>query len=97
MKSIDVLLHTERMNMQKEKLYATAALSSLSDGTMVMLNSIDPACYLWYQQKLFQWKILGYAEPTIHATGTEVLIVTPPSNVTFARRYIPLVHSSAGA
>ncbi|MEO7312117.1 MAG: hypothetical protein ABIX01_17065 [Chitinophagaceae bacterium] len=96
MKTIDLLLHKERMAKQKEKRFESAALSTLPAGTMVALNNDTKIACLWYQNKLFKWCIEGYESPVEPKIETEVFVITPASIVrTFTQGYEPNVHPSA--
>ncbi|MES2778036.1 MAG: hypothetical protein V4722_27920 [Bacteroidota bacterium] len=98
MKTIDVLLHAERMAMQKEKLFETAPLQALPAGTMVALKNDTTTAWLWYQNNLFKWGVEGYAKPVHLAIDTVVSVLTPASIVrTFASGYYPIIHSSVSA
>jgi len=95
MKTIDALLHKERMALQTEKHYQTANVSSLPNGTMVALKNNTTNTYLWYGRKLLKWGIEGYEESINALPNTEVCLLTPTSIVRiFKLGYKPVVHPS---
>jgi methylphosphotriester-DNA--protein-cysteine methyltransferase len=91
---IDALIHQERLDENGLKKTFKAVLSTLPDGTFVMLNQYSEA-YLWHQKTLYQWSFSGYTKVSEFAQNQEVCVLTPLSYVAvFRAGYLPEIHES---
>ena len=94
-KTIDKILHAERINIEGEKILFTATLKELPDGVFVQLTDTTES-YLYFNQQLLKWTPFGYTKIFPLSPQTEVKVLTPKSitNV-FAGGYVPEIHFSA--
>ena len=93
--AIDARLHGERV-AGRERLLHRAALDDLPDGAFVV-DGGSP--WLVLGTEVLRWTPAGYAERRPRPTGTEAVLVTPPSLVAVLRAgwrgAVPFLHPSA--
>ena len=91
---IDAFIHQERLDENGSQKTFKANLSTLPDGTFIMLNDSAEA-YLWFQQNLYEWSFRGYIKIDKFAQNQEVTVLTPYSYVeVFRAGYLPEIHIS---
>ncbi len=95
-KSIDQILHAERINTKGEKIVFTDVLERLPSGIFVKFNDETKDCFLYYNQQLLKWTPFGYSEIIPLPKQLEVKVLTPKSIVNvFLKDYVPDIHISA--
>ena len=88
MKSMDQLIHQDRIDATGNKVFFTEAIGDLPDGVMFTGRDRGP-CLLWGRKRL-QWVSNGYKEPETIDASTIVAVLTPASVVqTIAGGFIP--------
>lgn len=97
-KTIDKILHQERIGSDRKKKTHPHKLIDLPDGTMFIRpgENTTPVlnAYLWYRKKAWQWNSFGYSEPEL-IEDEIVNTLTPPSIVRcFKSGYQPVLHHS---
>lgn len=93
MKFIDTLLHTERLTIQRDKIFQTAALHTLPNGVFIKHDATENAAYLWWQNQLFLWTEKGYDHIENFSETENVFVITPPSIVNiFKQKYVPTIN-----
>jgi hypothetical protein len=95
--AIDAQLHRERVDPNtRGQRHHHAALDDLPDGVFVLR---DGRPLLVRGDTLREWTPSGYRAEIIRATGTEAVVVTPPSLIAVLRSgwkpAVPLLHPSA--
>ncbi len=94
-KTIDKILHAERINIKGEKILFTATLKELPNGVFVQLIG-TPEIYLYFNKQLLKWTPFGYTEILLLPPKTEIKVLTPKSITrVFAGGYVPEIHLSA--
>jgi len=94
-KTVDEVLHRERVSKNKTKLFYDELLRNLPIGTMFMLPKIANQYFVLAKNKVFKWSPHGYeSHPTISGEAS-VRVLTPRSVVnTFDYGYEPKFHES---
>lgn len=88
-KEIDNVMHDERMNADGSKKMYKATISSLPEGTFILMNN---NAYLIANHHLYLWSAEGYTERDAVPTKTQVSVLTPPSVVNaFSAGYSPQI------
>ena len=98
-KTIDNILHLERMTSDRKKKTHPYQLHELPDGTIFArteeINADYRKAYLWYGKKAWLWNSFGYSKPEIPLLDEMVNALTPPSIVRcFRNGYQPVLHHS---
>ncbi len=93
-KSIDAVLHAERIDGNGRKIFFYDNLENLPNGTFIQPeNSGD--CYMYFDKKLLRWTPFGYAEILEIPGNTSVKVLTPKTVVAvFLKGYVPDIHAS---
>ena len=91
-RDIDAVLHGERLDRGKKRMYALPApIERLPDGVMVAL---DGESYLIVQGRTLKWSPAGYREAQI--VLADAMLLTPPSTLgALSIGYRPVLHPSA--
>jgi len=98
-KTIDNILHLERMTSDRKKKTHPYKLSELPDGSFFArteeINEQLYNAYLWYNGKTWQWNSSGYSMPETPKLNETVNALTPPSIIRcFRNGYQPVLHHS---
>jgi hypothetical protein len=84
---IDAVLHSERINADKEKVIFEMDISEIPNGTFVLVKSIP---HLFFQSSLYEWTPHGYTNTTSLPSDSRLTILTPKSIVKmFGAGYVP--------
>ncbi len=91
-KSIDRIMHAERIDKFGNKISFKEQLQNLPDGVFVKIDETEN-CYLYYQQQLFLWSEYGYINTIIIPMISIVDVQTPKSIVrVFLLGLLPEIH-----
>ena len=98
-KTIDNILHQERINSDRKKKMHSHKLIDLPDGTIFVRTgeNMEPVlnAYLWHRKKAWQWNSFGYSAPEHQIEDEIVNTLTPPSIIRcFRGGYHPVLHYS---
>ena len=91
-RDIDAVLHRERLDRGKKRLYPLAVpLGELPDGAMLQEGTVS---YLVVQGRPLKWSPAGYRAAVAAIWGP--MLLTPPSTLrALAAGYVPVLHPSA--
>jgi len=77
-KSIDRIMHAERIDKLGNKITFKEQLQNLPNGVFVQLDKTKDS-YLYYNQKLLKWNEANYTEVKALPNDTFVVVLTPKS------------------
>ena len=93
-KSMDAVLHAERIDTSGRKIFYYDILENLPNGTFVQPENYEGS-YLYFNKKLFRWTPFGYTETLEFPNNTLVKVLTPKTVVAvFLKGYVPEIHAS---
>jgi hypothetical protein len=86
---IDDILHSERMDRDKSKVFFEAEVKNLPNGTFVLFNKHP---YLIYDGSMYLWTPFGYEKEITLPDAIMLPVLTPKSVVnTFHAGYLPQI------
>ena len=93
-KSMDAVLHAERIDSDDRKLFYYDILYNLPNGTFIQPENSEDS-YLYFNKKLLRWTPFGYAETLELPNNTSVKVLTPKTVVAvFLKGYMPEIHET---
>ena len=94
-RSIDPVLHDDRVGKDRCKRVFSETLEHLPDGTFITHPRTPDRYYLWFKKRLCNWTPNGYGRSTRTDLNTIVQVLTPRSIVrTLRAGYEPALHPS---
>ena len=94
-KSIDRIMHAERIDKLGNKITFKEQLQNLPNGVFVQLDKTKDS-YLYYNQKLLKWNEANYTEVKALPNDTFVVVLTPKSIVNMLKLGFEVeIHDSA--